>query len=57
MIATCDRRRRPFVVNIQMTLDEFRETVEWLEMIDWGDGATKEWRKELDSIDPPEMEE
>lgn len=50
MIATIDHRRRPPIV---MTRDEFRETVEWLEVVDPSDAATREWRKELDRIDPP----
>jgi hypothetical protein len=43
-------------VTVEMTLTEFRETVEWLEMIDPHDGATRDWRAELDRIDPPETD-
>lgn len=39
-------------VTLSMTLVEFRQTVEWLEGLDPYDGATKDWRKELDRIDP-----
>lgn len=46
--------RRPRDVEIRMSLDEFRETVEWLETICPQDGATRDWRAELDRIDPPE---
>lgn len=45
--------RRPYDVEIRMSLDEFRETVEWLEAISPHDGATRDWRAELDRIDPP----
>jgi hypothetical protein len=51
------RRRLGLEVEIKMTLDEFRETVEWLEGVDPHDGATKDWRLWLDSIDPPSVEE
>lgn len=44
-------------VMIKMTADEFRETVEWLEMLDPHDGATQEWRQALDRVDPPKSEE
>lgn len=51
------RRRRGFDIEIKMTLDEFRETVEWLEGVDPRDGATKDWRAWLDTVDPPDVEE
>lgn len=44
-------------VVIKMSLVEFREHVEWLEMIAPHDGATQDWRKDLDRIDPPERED
>ena len=45
------------LVKIEMGLDEFRETVEWLEMIDPNDGCTHDWRAQLDRLDPPTEEE
>jgi len=53
MIVHRDHRiRRGLDVEIKMTLAEFRETVEWLEIVDPNDGATKNWRAWLDEIDP-----
>lgn len=56
MRASIDYRGRPRMVTLTMPLTEFRETVEWLEAMDSQDGATREWRAELDRIDPPEDE-
>lgn len=53
MRAQMDRRVRPPRVVLTMTLEEFREHVEWLETIAAGDGCTKDWRDELDNVDPP----
>jgi hypothetical protein len=36
-----------------MTFEEFRETVEWLELTSPHDSATAEWRAELDRLEPP----
>lgn len=56
MIVTRDYRRGG-EVTIRMALPEFRDTVEWLEILDPYDRATAEWRQELDRIDPPDLEE
>lgn len=52
MIVTRDYRRGGGI-NIKMDVDEFVETVEWLEMVDPRDGATRDWRKALDRVVPP----
>jgi hypothetical protein len=52
VIVTRDRRERSKEITITMPLDEFRETVEWLEMIDPHDLCTHNWRVELDRVDP-----
>lgn len=44
-------------VMITMSLAEFREHVEWLETYEPHDGATHNWRQDLDRIDPPEPED
>lgn len=44
------------MVNIEMTLTEFRETVEWVELLSSDDGFTRDLRAELDRIDPPDTE-
>jgi hypothetical protein len=56
VIATVDYRR-PRRVHLEMSEDEFRETVEWLEMVDPHDRATKDWRAELDRLFPPEEDD
>jgi hypothetical protein len=40
-------------VTVDMTFEEFRETVEWLELTSPHDSATAEWRAELDRLEPP----
>jgi hypothetical protein len=45
------------IVRLEMSLAEFREHVEWLEMIDPDDGCTIDWRAELDRIDPPDSDD
>lgn len=55
MMASIDYRHRVPQVTLRMTLVEFRETVEWLETLDPSDGATQDWRAELDHVDPPEF--
>jgi hypothetical protein len=57
MRASIDYRVRPRTVTLTMRLDEFRDHVRWLEVIDPGDGCTKDWRAELDRIDPPSTDE
>lgn len=47
------RRTRPRTVTLTMPLSEFREHVEWLEEMAPRDGCTKDWRAQLDWIDPP----
>jgi hypothetical protein len=37
---------------IEMSLDEFREHVEWLEALSPTDGCTADFRAELDRVDP-----
>jgi hypothetical protein len=44
-------------VTLAMARAEFREHVEWLEGMAPQDGCTRDWRAELDRIDPPETEE
>lgn len=51
MYATRDYRR-PYTITLTMGLDEFRDTVRWLEELDSQDKATHEWRAELNRIDP-----
>lgn len=55
MIVERDYRRDE--VTIRMTSDEFRETVEWLELVDPHDAATADWRAELDRLLPAREEE
>jgi hypothetical protein len=57
MRASIDYRARPRTVTLTMPLSEFREHVEWLEVIDENDGCTKDWRAILDQIDPPSTED
>ena len=52
MIVEIDRRDRWTPVHLRMTEDEFRETVEWLEGLAPEDGATKDWRAQLDRLFP-----
>lgn len=49
-----ERARSAQAVNLRLSLVEFREHVEWLEGLAYGDGATTSWREELDRIDPPQ---
>lgn len=43
-------------VRLEMTQDEFREHVEWLEMIQPRDGCTRDFRAQYDRLFP-EIEE
>jgi hypothetical protein len=52
MRASYDFRDR--TVRVAMSRREFIETVEWLETVDPHDGATKDWREELDRLFPSE---
>lgn len=45
--------RRGTTVSIEMTEDEFAETVEWLELVAPDDGCAREWRAQLDLLCPP----
>lgn len=53
MFATIDYRIRPRTVTLKMSLEEFRDTVRWLEELDPQDKATHDWRRELNHVDPP----
>lgn len=53
MRAVMNHRSRPAAVVLTMTLEEFREMVEWLEELSPHDGCTKDWRAALDQVDPP----
>lgn len=44
-------------VTITMSLGEFREHVEFLETVAYGDGCTRDYRGWLDRIDPPIADE
>lgn len=55
MRAALDGRAR--VVTLTMSLGEFREHVEWLELLSPHDGCTHDWRAALDHIDPPDDED
>jgi hypothetical protein len=59
MIATRDFRRlgQAREITLTMSLDEFRETVEWLETADPHDRATADWRDWLDHVDPAGRED
>jgi hypothetical protein len=57
VLVSRDGRSRTAEVLIGMTLGEFRETVEWLESLAPADGCTRDWRKWLDEIDPPEADD
>lgn len=48
-------QRQPMVA-LEMQLSEFREHVEWLEELRPEDGCTKDWRRQLDELDPAEEE-
>jgi hypothetical protein len=54
MIATIDRRNHWRPVSLEMSEEEFREMVEWLEGIAPQDGCTKDWRGQLDRLFPPD---
>lgn len=45
------------LVQVSMTVDEFRGYVEWFEMIAPHDGATRDWRECLDWLDPEDTVE
>lgn len=53
LIVHRDYRDRPNTVTVKMTLQDFREYVEWFENVAPTDGATRDWREWLDEIDPP----
>jgi hypothetical protein len=57
MFATRDYRAYRTPITLHMSLSEFREHVEWLEAMAFFDVCTRDWRAELDRIDPPEQDD